>query len=387
MNGLDLLIGAAVLTAVVVGFRLGFVTRAISWFGLIVGIIGGSMLLPLIIDGFDDRIDRANLIVVAAGVVVGAGVLGQAVGFFVGSRLRIAIPAGRARSLDAAAGALAGAVGVMAVVWLVAPAMVDVPEWPAEQARGSAVVGAVDRVLPDAPDTSQSVRRLLGDPFPQVFDSPRRSPELGPPPASSELGEESTDRIAASTVLVTGQACGRTQEGSGFVVDQGLVATNAHVVAGQELTEVITTDGTRRRGEVVAFDSDRDLAMLRVDDLDRPPLPLGDAGIGDVGAVFGYPGGDPLRLAPFEVGERVTAQGADIYDRTGVERDVLVLASDLSPGDSGAALVSPGGEVLGVAFAIAPDRSGVAYALSTDELRAVLDTVSLASVPAGACLV
>lgn len=387
MNGLDLLIAVAALIAAVVGFRLGFVTRALSWLGLIVGIVAGSMVLPLVIDGFDDRIGRANLIAVAAAVVVGAGILGQAVGLIVGSRLRIAIPTGGARRLDAGVGAVAGAVGVMAVVWLVTPAMVDVPEWPAEQARGSVVVGAVDRVFPDAPDTSQTVRRLLGDRFPQVFDSTRRSPELAQPPASSGLGQEAADRIASSTVLVTGQACARIQEGSGFVVDDGLVATNAHVVAGQEVTEVVTTNGDRSRAEVVAFDPDRDLAILRVDGLDRAPLPLGGATVGDTGAVFGYPGGDPLRLAPFEVGERVTARGADIYDQSGVERDVLVLASALRPGDSGAALVSPGGEVVGVAFAIAPDRSGVAYALSTAELLAVLDTVAPDPVPAGACLV
>ena len=42
---------------------------------------------------------------------------------------------------------------------------------------------------------------------------------------------------------------------------------------------------------------------------------------------------------------------------------MLVLASDLAPGDSGSALVDPQGQVVGVAFAVAPDKPGVAYAL------------------------
>jgi S1-C subfamily serine protease len=72
------------------------------------------------------------------------------------------------------------------------------------------------------------------------------------------------------------------------------------------------------------------------------------------------------------VGQRVTATGTDIYDRARTERQVLILAADLEPGDSGAALVDPDGDVVGVVFAIAIDRPGVAYALDMPELEAVL---------------
>ena len=49
-----------------------------------------------------------------------------------------------------------------------------------------------------------------------------------------------------------------------------------------------------------------------------------------------------------------------------------MLAADLAPGDSGSALVDPAGAVIGVAFAVAPDKPGVAYALAISELEAVL---------------
>lgn len=276
--------------------------------------------------------------------------------------------------------------GVAVVVWLVVPAIADVPGLSARQARGSAVARQIDAVFPGAPDATRTVRRLLGDRYPRVFDANRPTPELGPPPSATGLTEAVASRVAESTVLVAGEACGQIQEGSGFVVGPGLVATNAHVVAGESATEVETSDGRRRGGTVVAFDPDRDLAIIRVDGLDRPALPLGAAAVGDRGAVFGHPGGGDLRLAPFEVGERITASGADIYDSRGVERQVLVLAASLRPGDSGSALVSPDGDVVGVAFAIAPDRPGVAYALSTQELQAVLDRAGDRTVSAGACL-
>ena len=87
--------------------------------------------------------------------------------------------------------------------------------------------------------------------------------------------------------------------------------------------------------------------------------------------MYGHPGGGPLQASPFRVaGASGPSVGTSTAART--ERDVLVLAADLEPGDSGSALVSRGGRVVGVAFAIAPDRPGVAYALTPAEVRAVL---------------
>jgi S1-C subfamily serine protease len=102
--------------------------------------------------------------------------------------------------------------------------------------------------------------------------------------------------------------------------------------------------------------------------------------------VFGHPGGGPLRAAPYEVGRKVVATGTDIYDGARTERSVLVLASDLHPGDSGAALVDPDGQVVGIAFAIAPDKGGVAYALAMTELDAVASTDLSRTVDTGPCL-
>jgi S1-C subfamily serine protease len=194
------------------------------------------------------------------------------------------------------------------------------------------------------------------------------------------------DAVVPSTVKVQGIACQRIQEGSGFVVGDGLVVTNAHVVAGEDETVVQRSDGSEVRAQVVAFDPNRDLAVLRADDLDRQALRLGDTDVGGVGAVFGHPGGEALRLAPFQVGEEVTATGTDIYDQNRIEREVLILSAALQPGDSGGALVDAGGAVVGVAFAIAPDRPGVSYALAIEELQAVLAGNLSSPVDTGPCV-
>jgi S1-C subfamily serine protease len=64
---------------------------------------------------------------------------------------------------------------------------------------------------------------------------------------------------------------------------------------------------------------------------------------------------------------------------------VFFLSAELRPGDSGGALVDPTGAVVGVAFAIAPDDPGVAYALTIEEVQAVL-AGPLAETSAGPCL-
>jgi S1-C subfamily serine protease len=173
------------------------------------------------------------------------------------------------------------------------------------------------------------------------------------------------------------------------VIGDHLVVTNAHVVAGGKHPTVLTyPNGDALDATVVAFDPKRDVAILRVPDLDQPALPLGDGSfdVGGVGAVFGHPGGGPLELSPFKVGEKTEARGFDIYDAQRTTRTIFILSSALRPGDSGGALVDPNGVVQGVAFAIAPDQSNVAYALTLDEIRPVLQSAGTGAVSTGPCV-
>jgi S1-C subfamily serine protease len=328
-----------------------------------------------------------QLLFVTMGVLLGCAFIGQALGMLVGGRLHATLPGASVRRADRAAGAVAGVVGVVVGIWLLLPLMADVPGWFASQARSSAVAGVVDERLPDPPDTVDTLRRLLGeDQFPRVFDALRPAPDIGPPPGVTNISQATVDAVVPSTIKVEGTACRRVQQGSGFVVGPGLVVTNAHVVAGEDETVLERSDGSRVQALVVAFDPDRDLAVLRADDLDRPALPLGSIEEGGVGAVFGHPAGGSLRAAPFAVGDSLEAAGTDIYDQQRTERQVLILASSLRPGDSGAPLIDPSGSVVGVAFAIAPDRPAVAYALDIEELRAVLDADLSQAVDTGRCL-
>lgn len=387
VNVLDVVLVLAAIGAAVGGYRLGFVARATSWAGLALGVTVGALALPPLLRQVRGSSD-VTIALVAIAALVGSALLGQALGLVLGTRLHVALPHGPVRQVDRAVGALLGIVGLLVALWLLLPTLADVPGVTSEQARGSVIARKVNALFPEAPDTLQALRRLVGDnPFPQVFEALRPSPDPGVVPEASGLSDALATTVAASIVKIEGEACSRIQEGSGFFVADDLVVTNAHVVAGEDDSDVILSDGSRMDGTVVAFDPARDLAVLRTSGADRAPLPLDQAEVGTSGGVFGHPRGGPLEISPFQVGEEITAVGTDIYDSSRSERDVLVLAADLAPGDSGGALVDPRGQVVGVAFAIAPDRPSVAYALAVDEVTAVLSGNLSQERDTGNCLV
>ncbi len=388
MNVFDIVLVVFAVSAAMGGYRLGFVARAASWLGLALGlVVGALLLLPEILPQVQDA-SEATKFLVAVGLLVGTALIGNALGLVLGSRLHAELPGGAARRTDQVAGGFVGVFGLLVILWLLLPILAHIPGYVAEQARGSVIARQVNESFPDPPNTLEALRRVVGDdPFPQVFAGLEPAPDTGASPGSSGLSTATANEVVRSTVKIEGVACSRIQEGSGFFVTEDLVVTNAHVVAGEEDSTVELSDGSTLEAEVVAFDPERDLAVLRTLDGGGSPLPRRVGEVGDVGGVFGRPGGGPLEISPFRVADQITAVGRDIYDRGTTSREVLVLASELAPGDSGSALVDPQGRVVGVAFAVAPDKPGVAYALAIEELEAVLAGDLDSERDTGGCLV
>jgi S1-C subfamily serine protease len=364
------------------------VARAISWLGLAVGVALAVWVAPLIVDRFKETVDPQVRALMTIGIFVTAASLGATVGEVAGISLRSLIPPGPLRQVDRLVGAGAGALGVLVFLWLLLPTLAEVPGDFSAQVRNSSIARFVDEAAPRAPGPLQALRNLVQDAdFPRVFDGLQPSPSGGPPPEATALPNSVIARVTQSTVRVSGTACGGVVAGSGFSPEADVVVTNAHVVAGVDRPSVQRPDGRRLRATVVVFDPRRDLAVLEVDGLNQDPLDIGAAEIGEDGAVFGHPGGQvDVEVSPARVERRVSALGRDIYDNGPTRRDVLILASDLAQGDSGGALVDTDGIVVGVAFAIAPDAPGTAYALHSEELQEVLDIPRAGPVDTGPCL-
>ena len=208
-----------------------------------------------------------------------------------------------------------------------------------------------------------------------------------PAPAAPPVAPTLVDQVTASTVKVSGVACGVRLSGSGFSPAPDTIVTNAHVVAGTTSTQVLRPDGRSLPAQVQVFDPVRDLAVLAVPGLGQPSLGLDTAVLGETGAVFGHPRGQvAVEVSPARVVRRVTADVGDIYDRPAAPRQILVLSSDLEPGDSGGPLVNAAGKVVGVAFAVANLRRSTAFAVASEELAPVLGQPRGGPVATGPCI-
>ena len=393
MNAFDIGVIIVAALAALGGWRIGFFSRVLSWVGLAAGLYLAVRFMPTIVTFFkvNGSVARVALAVV---VLLAAGFVGQGIGLALGSRLHRVLPFGGARMADRAVGAALGAVGVLTAVWLLAPSLAAVPGTVSELATGSVIAQWVSNeshaVGLNPPNPLRSLQRLVGeDGFPQVFDEFGPSQYTGKPPVDDPLSETVLTSAEASTVKVFGNACGLLQEGSGFTVAPDLVATNAHVVAGEPggATYVLLPNGFTKPATVVLFNPDVDLALLSVPGLGEPPLDVATGSVGQKGAVLGHPNGqDPLAVQPAAIANLVRAQGEDLYGTHETDRWVYVLAAQLAKGDSGAPLVDTRGQVVGIAFAIAPDRPTTSYALASSEFAPLLKGAGTTAVSTESCL-
>ena len=375
MNTLDLMLLITAALAAIGGWRLGLITRALGWAGALLGIAIGVSLVPAIVGWLNPPGDTGVLLL-SAGCFVLLGSVGQGIGVAIGSRLKPPEQEAFVRSMDSAGGSALGILGVVILVWLLVPLMATTSGWVASVTRNSLIARSVAQHLPDPPRQVAALENsLVGGTFPELFAGLSPAPELPPPPQGSPVDAATLERVSLSTARVQGRACDLVQSGSAFSVGGGLWVTNAHVVAGSDQVELTSADGDTVGGSrVVGFDPRADLAVIS-SRLERPALTLRPS-VGDEGGlVMGFPGGGQFDPSPFVIGERLSATGYDIYDEALVRRDLLVLAAELEPGDSGSALVDGNGEVIGTAVAVAPDRAGVAYALDTDAVEDLLAEV------------
>ena len=176
---------------------------------------------------------------------------------------------------------------------------------------------------------------------------------------------------AGASVVGIGQRWGA---GSGIVLGEGKVLTNAHNVRGDTVT-VTFADGRTAEGNVAGRDVDGDLAVIDVDTGEVPALPWADGAPAEIGTpVFALanPGGRGLRVTfGFVSGIERTFRGPRGRRITGS----LEHTAPLLPGSSGGPVLTAAGQLLG----INTNRLGEGFylAIPADEaLRGRADTLT-----------
>ena len=170
--------------------------------------------------------------------------------------------------------------------------------------------------------------------------------------------------------------------GSGFVVSaDGYILTNNHVVEGAEQVTVRLLDRREFKAKVVGADPNTDVAVLKIDARNLPPMALGnsdDARVGEWVLAIGNPLGEALTFTV--TSGIVSAKGRALsgLPRTGQGsiQDFIQTDAAINPGNSGGPLVSVRGEVIGINSAIASETgfySGYGFAIPINLARTVMN--------------
>jgi S1-C subfamily serine protease len=167
-------------------------------------------------------------------------------------------------------------------------------------------------------------------------------------------------------------------QGSGFVIDGGLIMTNAHVVSDSRyLLVFLHNDPNPYPAQVYQVAHDSDLALVRLEDpaplADVPPLELGPVpALGTRVDTLGYPTGGTQLSSTRGVVSRIDVQ---LYLHSGKDGHLAGQTdAAINPGNSGGPVVQDG-RVVGVAFQAMPDLQSVGYFIPPGELTRFLADV------------
>ena len=169
--------------------------------------------------------------------------------------------------------------------------------------------------------------------------------------------------------------------GSGFIINtDGYILTNYHVIEGATEVTVTLSDGQEVTASVVNYDSDQDVAMIKInEDVEVP----GVVELGDSDAL--QPGeevlaiGNPLskELSSTLTKGIVSALNRSIETETGVSTNLIQTDTAINSGNSGGPLINTKGEVIGINTLKASDGAeGIGFAIPINDVKVKIDSLS-----------
>jgi len=172
-----------------------------------------------------------------------------------------------------------------------------------------------------------------------------------------------------------GRAVSGTASGTGIVIAaNGMIATNAHVVANAQRITVMLPDGTKEVGQLVGTRTAEDLAVVHVERMDLLPATFGHSRglrVGDIAIAIGnalaLAGGPTASLGILSALDRsITTSDNSTYSH------LLQTDAAINSGDSGGPLVNAAGEVIGINSAAALTAENIGFAIAIDTALPIL---------------
>ena len=383
----DLLLAALLLTAFVGGLSRGLLGTLGGLLGLVLGGAAAFWLVPVVNDALPSSGWRGPVVVLAALLLP---LLGASAGASVGGALRRGVDRTPLKPVDRLLGGVANVLVAAVAASFVGSAIAATGAPVIAPALGSsAVLRTIDRLTPQPVGRALAALRevVLDEGLPQLGGL---LPGVTPTVPDVDLADPALAQAARSVARIAGTAyaCGTSSTGSGFVVAQDRVVTDAHVVAGVDRPVVELPGEPARQGRIVYFDPVDDLAVIAVDHLGAAPLPIAPTlATNSLAVVQGYPYGGPLTSGGAKVLAVDTAPIPDIYGQGSADREVYALAAQVRPGNSGGPLLTTDGQAAGVVFARAETDPNLGFAMTTAELMPVVAQAAAlgTTVSSGAC--
>ncbi|MES1181554.1 MAG: S1C family serine protease, partial [Flavobacterium sp.] len=161
--------------------------------------------------------------------------------------------------------------------------------------------------------------------------------------------------------------------GSGFIIDDKLIATNVHVIEGASSAYVLI-NGSLKNLTVdgyVAIDKANDLVILKVSDLHGTKLILSSTAMPEIGEKI-YAVGNPKGLSG------TFSEGIVSGIREIASNKVIQITAPISPGSSGGPVLNSKGEVMGIAFASFSSGQNLNFAIPVTYLESLKSKISIA---------
>lgn len=190
---------------------------------------------------------------------------------------------------------------------------------------------------------------------------------VGASSANAQTAQEIAKKAFGSTVLlVMEDANGQPLSlGSGFIVRDGQIASNRHVIEGaaRGYAKQVGQKTKHDIEGIVAVDPERDLVVLKISGAGAIALTLGSSDAVQVGESV-YAVGNPQGL------EGTFSQGIVSSIREVGTDKLLQITAPISPGSSGGPVLNSKGEVIGVSVATFRGGQNLNFAIPSVYLRA-----------------
>lgn len=389
-NWVDAAIVVILIGVVIEGVRIGLLSQLFAIAGFFGTLFLAGWIFPHIVRFHDPTLRTTvnTVLVLLTSIYAAVRCLDLAQRIHWSFRIGGLVKDRRLKAIESALGGLAGLVAGIIVVWLLGVMAGRLPLVGFSNSVNDArIVQELTRALPPVPAVFAEFDRHI-DPNAQPYVAARPKPQASFDYAPTDI-ERAAAKAAPSVVRVTSFSCGGIVSGSGFVVGQGLVVTNAHVIAGSK-RPIVKYHDTSYETVPIYFDANLDLAVLQVRGLPAPSLPLAPNNIdtNTTVAVVGYPGGN-YHVEPGIIRDTRAVAGTSIYDQGSFGRGIYLLQAHVDYGNSGGPVVTKNGQVAGIIFSRSEDVADVAYALTSVHIADALarTKVSHTRVGTGACMV